>query len=100
MVSVRPDSFDIDPRGPIAGVVRRVVYSGNIMEVLVECQEPAAGVPLMIHAHPSHPHEDVTEGQRVRFRPKPDFVSIIEDMSACSALAGHEGYRLPESIAG
>lgn len=99
VVSIRPDSLEIDPRGPIAGLVRRVIYSGNVMEVLVSCTEPSAGVPLMVHAHPSHPHEDVREGHVVRFRAKPDFVSVIEGEAACAAIAGLEGYRTPEAAA-
>lgn len=99
VVSVRPDSFDVDPRGAMAGVVKRIVYSGNVMEVLVEVVGQGAGTPLLIHAHPSHPHEQVAEGQLVRFRPKPDFVSVIEGPTVCAEVAGVEGYRLPDAAA-
>ena len=83
ILSIRPDSFDIDPRGPMAGKVKRIVYSGNVVEAEVEMLAPTVGIPLMIHAHPSHADEHVEVGQLVRFRANPDFVAVIEGETPC-----------------
>lgn len=83
ILSIRPDSFDIDPAGPMKGRVKRIVYSGNVVEAEVEMLEPSAGLPLLIHAHPSHPDEHVEVDQIVRFRAKADFVAVIEGETPC-----------------
>lgn len=83
ILSIRPDSFKIDPTGPMSGRVRRVIYSGNVLEAEVEMLEPTPGLPLCIHAHPSHPDEHVEVGQIVRFRANRDFVAVIEGETPC-----------------
>jgi iron(III) transport system ATP-binding protein len=83
ILSIRPDSFDIDPSGSMSGKVKRIVYSGNVVEAEVEMLLPCTGLPLQIHAHPSHPDEHLEVGQIVRFRAKPDFVAVIEGETPC-----------------
>ncbi len=83
IVSIRPDSFEVDPSGSLVGKVRRVVYMGNATEVEVEVQGPGAGTPLMIHVHPEH---HVEPGQLVRFRARPDFVAVIEGETPCTEV--------------
>ncbi|MFO7172992.1 MAG: ABC transporter ATP-binding protein [Bacillota bacterium] len=97
VVSIRPDSLDLDPQGRLLGRVTRIVYGGNVLEVLVESLEPFPGVPLLIHTPPSPVASGLREGQTVRFSLRPDSVSIIEGEAACAAIAGHEGYRVPEA---
>ncbi|MFZ5824955.1 MAG: ABC transporter ATP-binding protein [Bacillota bacterium] len=81
IISIRPDSFEVDPSGSLVGVVRRVVYMGNATEVEVEVQGAGAGTPLLIHIHPE---EHLVPGHRVRFRVRPDFVAVIEGSTPCA----------------
>jgi iron(III) transport system ATP-binding protein len=83
IVSIRPDSFEVDPRGPLSGTVRRVLYTGNATEVEVEVMGLAARTPLVIHVHPE---EEVVPGQVVRFRARPDFVAVIEGSTPCAEM--------------
>lgn len=80
ILSIRPDSFETDQAGPLAGVVRRVLYTGNAAEVEVEVQGAGAGTPLVIHVHPE---VHVQPGELVRFRARPDFVAVIEGSTPC-----------------
>lgn len=80
IISIRPDSFEVDPNGALLGVVKRVVYMGNATEVEVDVQGTGAGTPLVIHVHPE---EHVSPGDRVRFRVRPDFVAVIEGSTPC-----------------
>ena len=81
VVSIRPDSFEADPTGPISAVVRRIVYTGNAVEAEVEVRGYGAGTPLMVHVHPG---EHVQPGQSLRFRVRPDFVAVIEGNPPCA----------------
>ncbi|MFZ5816704.1 MAG: ABC transporter ATP-binding protein [Bacillota bacterium] len=81
ILSIRPDSFEVDPNGSLSGVVRRVVYMGNATEVEVEVTGSGAGTPLLIHIHPE---EHVNPGKKVRFRARPDFVAVIEGSTPCA----------------
>ncbi|HYG59797.1 MAG TPA: ABC transporter ATP-binding protein [Symbiobacteriaceae bacterium] len=83
IVSIRPDSFEADSDGPLAGLVKRVVYTGNAIEVEVEVRGAGAGTPLMIHVYPE---EHVQPGQVVRFRTRPDFVAVIEGNTPCAEV--------------
>jgi len=79
LVSIRPDSFELDPQGPLTGIVRRVVYTGNATEVEVEVRDSGAASTLLIQVHPA---EQVKPGQVVRLRTRPDFVAVIADSAA------------------
>lgn len=81
ILSIRPDSFEVDARGPLVGRVRRVLYTGNATEVEVDVQGAGAGTPLVIHVHPE---EHVQPGEMVRFRARPDFVAVIEGSTPCA----------------
>ncbi len=87
VVSIRPDSFETDPSGPLRGLVRRVLYTGNAIEVEVEVEVQGVGTntPLLIHVHPE---ENVEPGQWVRFMARPDFVAVIEGGTPCTDALG------------
>ena len=83
IVSIRPDSFEVDPHGTLVGKVRRVLYTGNATEVEVDVQGAGAGTPLVIHVH----HEEhVGPGDLVRFKARPDFVAVIEGSTPCAEV--------------
>lgn len=77
LLSVRPDSFEIDEQGPIVGTVVSQVYAGTSTDVTIVADSADAGdgVELLIHAHPER---ELQVGQRVRVRAIPDFVAVIE----------------------
>lgn len=79
LISIRPDSFEIDPRGPFQGYVRGVTYMGSTVEVEVVVKTDGDEYPLVIHAHPE---ESVEPGSVIRFRALPDFVAVIEEHRA------------------
>lgn len=76
VISIRPDSFEIDPEGPFLGCVRGVTYLGSTVEVEVVVKAGGVEYPLVIHAHPE---ECVDSASSVRFRALPDFVAVIEE---------------------
>lgn len=76
VVSIRPDSFALDPQGPLEGVVRRVLYTGSATEVELAVRGTGAPTSLLIQVHPD---ELLKPGQVVRFRARPDFVAVIAD---------------------
>lgn len=83
ILSIRPDSFEVDPRGTLCGKVRRVLYTGNATEVEVDVQGAGAGTPLVVHVHPE---QHVRPGELVRFKVRPDFVAVIEGSVPCAEV--------------
>jgi len=76
-ISIRPESFEIDPEGPFLGRVRRITYGGQYITLVVELlAELGRGQRLTIHAHPNM---RIDVGEEIRFRVIPDFVTVIED---------------------
>lgn len=81
-ISVRPESFEIDPEGPFQARVSKVMYGGQYITLEVELMgEIGQGQQLIIHAHPNM---RVDEGEEIRFRIIPDFVTVIEDPASNS----------------
>ena len=78
-ISIRPESFTIDPEGPFRARVAHIAYGGQYITLVVELlQEPGLGQRLTIHAHPNL---RVDVGEEIRFRIIPDFVTVIEDVN-------------------
>ncbi|MHB8761972.1 MAG: ABC transporter ATP-binding protein [Coriobacteriia bacterium] len=77
LVSIRPDSFEIDETGALEGTVVSAVYAGTSTDVTMRVTD-AAGAPvdLLVHAHPER---ELVIGQRIRARVLPDFVAVIEE---------------------
>ncbi|MHB1324438.1 MAG: ABC transporter ATP-binding protein [Coriobacteriia bacterium] len=77
LVSVRPDSFEIDETGTLEGTVVSAVYAGTSTDVTMRVTD-AVGAPvdLLVHAHPER---ELVIGQRIRARVLPDFVAVIEE---------------------
>ncbi|MEK6710416.1 MAG: ABC transporter ATP-binding protein [Nitrospinota bacterium] len=76
-ISIRPESFEIDPEGPFHARVARLAYGGQYITLVVEVLgELGRGQRLTIHAHPNL---RVDVGEEIRFRVIPDFVTVIED---------------------
>jgi len=74
-VSVRADSFELDPDGDIEGVIRETIYGGNEIEALLEVETEHGNRELLVHIHPE---KQVREGARLRFHILPEFVAVIE----------------------
>jgi iron(III) transport system ATP-binding protein len=78
-ISIRPESFALDPEGPFRARVSRIAYGGQYITLVVDLlQEPGLGQRLTIHAHPNL---RVDVGEEIRFRVIPDFVTVIEDVN-------------------
>lgn len=75
LVSVRPDSFEIDSDGLFSGRVTSVVYGGNSVEVEVSLSQNGREAKLWIHSHPEFP---VQEGDKISFRATPHFVAVLD----------------------
>lgn len=75
LVSVRPDSFEVDAQGPFDGRVSSVVYGGNSVEMEIVVHHDGCEARLWIHSHPEIP---VSEGDRIRFRATPYFVAVLD----------------------
>lgn len=76
-ISIRPESFEIDPEGPLHAKVIQIAYGGQYVTLVVEMlSEPGRGRRLTIHAHPNM---RIDLGEELRFRVIPDFVTVIED---------------------
>lgn len=74
-VSVRADSFELDPDGDIEGVILETIYGGNEIEAVFEVKTDRESRELLVHIHPE---EQVREGVRLRFHVLPEFVAVIE----------------------
>jgi len=78
-ISIRPESFAIDPDGPFRAKVREIRYGGHYVGFVVELlEEIGKGQQLRIHAHPTR---RIDVGETIFFRIIPDFVTVIEDMT-------------------
>ena len=76
-ISIRPESFRIDPEGPFRARVLKITYGGQYITLDVEHMgEIGKGQSLIIHVHPNM---RVDAGEEIRFRIIPDFVTVIED---------------------
>lgn len=76
-ISIRPESFEIDPRGPFLGKICNIRYAGQSMLLEVEIiDEIGKGHRLKMRVHPNL---RVDVGEEIRFRIMPDFVTVIED---------------------
>ena len=76
-ISIRPESFEIDPSGPFLGKICNIRYAGQSMLLEVEIiDEIGKGYRLKMRVHPNL---RVDVGEEIRFRIMPDFVTVIED---------------------
>ncbi|MEE9276672.1 MAG: ABC transporter ATP-binding protein [bacterium] len=76
-ISIRPESFEIDPEGPFHARVKTIAYGGQYLTLTVELLgEIGTGQTLTIHAHPNR---RIDVGEEIRLRVIPDFVTVIED---------------------
>lgn len=76
-ISVRPESFEIDPNGPFGAKICTIRYVGQSILLEVEIiDEIGKGHRLKMRVHPNL---RVDEGEEIRFRIMPDFVTVIED---------------------
>ncbi len=75
-ISIRPESFEIDPNGPFRAKICSIRYVGQSMLLEVEIiGEIGKGHRLKIGVHPN---SRVDVGEEIRFRIMPDFVTVIE----------------------
>lgn len=75
-VSIRADSFELDPDGSLEGIIRETIYGGNEIEALLEVETRQGSINLLVHIHPE---KQVTEGARLRFNVLPEFVAVINN---------------------
>ncbi len=76
-ISIRPESFEIDPEGPFEAQVLGITYGGQYINLEVELLgEIGGGQRLRIH---TNPNSRIDVGETIRFRVIPDFVTVIED---------------------
>lgn len=79
-ISIRPESFELDLKGPFEAIVRKITYGGQYVRLEIELLgEIGRGQRLSIH---SNPHNRIDVGEHIRFRIIPDFVTVIEDPAA------------------
>ena len=74
-VSIRPDSFELDPEGDVRGIIKETVYGGNEIEAVLKAITRNGPVDLQVHIHPE---ENIREGSELRFHVLPEFVAVIE----------------------
>ena len=79
-VSVRADSFELDPDGDVEGVIRETIYGGNEIEAVLEVMTEKGPLDLLVHIHPE---KSIRKGARLRFHVLPEFVAVI-NQSLCS----------------
>ncbi len=76
-ISIRPESFEIDPNGPFRAKIRSIRYAGQSALLEVEIiAEIGKGHRLKMRVHPN---ARLDVGEELRFRIMPDFVTVIED---------------------
>ncbi|MDE0333041.1 MAG: ABC transporter ATP-binding protein [Nitrospinae bacterium] len=76
-ISIRPESFEIDPNGPFGAKVCTIRYVGQSILLEVEIiDEIGKGHRLKMRVPPNL---RVDVGEEIKFRIMPDFVTVIED---------------------
>ncbi len=75
-VSIRPDSFELDPEGNVEGVIHETIYGGNEIEAVLEVNTVNGPLNLLVHIHPE---KSIREGARLRFHVLPEFVAVINN---------------------
>ncbi len=73
-VSIRPESLEVDPNGPIRGSLVQTTYSGESIEAVLRVQGPDHSRDLLVHIHPE---QHVTAGQSLSFSVLPHFTAVI-----------------------
>ncbi len=74
-ISIRPDSFEMDERGPLAGKITRLTYTGEAYDAEVDVTDAKGGRRnLITHIHPE---KSVSVGDVIRFRILPEFVAVM-----------------------
>ncbi|WP_408954450.1 ABC transporter ATP-binding protein [Natroniella sp. ANB-PHB2] len=72
-LSVRPESFELDPKGSIQGVIEEIVYKGNTIDAVINVNDTSHNI--LIHIHPEI---KLKVGDQVSVKVLPDFVAVIE----------------------
>lgn len=76
-VSVRPESFELDQKGEIEGVVNKITYTGQTIDAAIDAAyNGGKKTGLLVHIHPE---KEIGIGQKVRFKVLPDFTAVIKD---------------------
>ncbi len=74
-VSIRPDSLELDERGPLLGRITCLVYTGESYEARVDfVGEGGDRMSLLAHVHPER---TVKLGDMVRMKLLPEFVAVL-----------------------
>lgn len=74
-ISVRPDSFELDAMGKVAGILTETTYGGDTVEAVLAVKSIGGSVKrLLVHIHPE---ENIRSGESARFTILPDFVAVI-----------------------
>jgi ABC-type Fe3+/spermidine/putrescine transport system ATPase subunit len=74
-ISIRPDSFELDPEGQIKGRIKESTYTGESIDAVVEVAL-GNGTRLELLTH-IHPEKEVKVGDSVRFKVLPHFIAVI-----------------------
>lgn len=75
LVSIRPDSFELDENGQIKGIIESATYIGTSIDTKVRIDlQNGKTLDLLTHIHPE---EEISPGDYVSIRILPEFVSII-----------------------
>lgn len=75
-ISIRPDSFEMDPQGLVQGHVHKITYTGESYDAIIGAEVGKIRYDLLVHIHPE---QEVAVGDRINFRILPHFVAVIRD---------------------
>lgn len=83
-VCVRPEWFQLDPAGPLTGVVRSLLYEGEMVELVVSMTgiDGVREVTMKVHAS-----EAPVPGDEVRFRLAAPYVPVIPPTNDSLSMA-------------
>lgn len=76
LISIRPDSMEIDDGGGLQGTVVSSVYAGSSTDVTLRVESAQGPIDLLAHAHPER---FLSVGDVVPLRVLPEFVAVIEE---------------------
>ncbi len=77
-ISIRPDSFELDPNGSIEGTIVSSIYTGESIDAKVKVEAENKPITILTHIHPE---KVVTNGDKVNFKVLPNFVAVIKSDS-------------------
>ncbi len=76
LISIRPESFELDSGGKIEGVIKNTSYKGKTIDAVINVKGNKKEHELLVHVHPEN---KINLEDELNFKVLSDFVAVIEN---------------------